>query len=153
MATRNLVHQEQFPATVERLFGLLITPSAIRVWWEAARAVVIAQPDGIWTAAWGASEDMPDYTTAAVLSTYDPPRRLVMSQQRYQTKFGQLPFQADFVTTFEIEPHPQGAVLQAIQDGFPADAIADSFYAACAKGWRDTFGNIRRYIADQEKLE
>jgi hypothetical protein len=40
---------------------LLVTPSAIRAWWGAARAIVLAQENGAWAAAWGADEDRPDY--------------------------------------------------------------------------------------------
>jgi uncharacterized protein YndB with AHSA1/START domain len=51
MNTRKHVHEELLPADAARLFALLHTPSAIRGWWGAARAVVMAQEGGMWAAA------------------------------------------------------------------------------------------------------
>jgi uncharacterized protein YndB with AHSA1/START domain len=143
------VHQEVLPASVERVFALLHTPSAIRAWWSAARAVVLAREDGIWASAWGADEDDPDYITTASIRVFDPPHRLVLADQRYHARSGALPFQADIVTEFSIVSCPEGAVLRVTQDGFPCDSKADDFYAACERGWKDTFAGIRRYLTSE----
>jgi uncharacterized protein YndB with AHSA1/START domain len=134
------------PATPEQLFALLHTPSAIRAWWGASRALVIAEDNGVWAATWGADEDAPDYNTAATIRVFDPPRRMVLADYRYRAQTGLLPFQADFVTEFTVKPHADGALLRVVQDGFPCDASADAFYAACEVGWRETFKGIRRYL-------
>jgi uncharacterized protein YndB with AHSA1/START domain len=146
MNTRAHVHEETFSASPETVFALLHTPSAIRAWWGVARAVVLPEPGGVWAAAWGDAEDDPDYVTVATVRVFDPPRRMVLADYRYRAKSGPLPFQADFVTTFEVSPHPLGALLRVSQDGFPCSPEGDSFYAACAQGWRDTFGGIRAYL-------
>jgi uncharacterized protein YndB with AHSA1/START domain len=149
MPTRKHVHEEVFPVPPERLFALLITPSAIRGWWGVAQAIVLAEPGGTWAAAWGSSEDEPDYVTVATIREYDPPRRLVLSDYRYRARSGPLPFEADFVTEFLVTPHESGATLRVKQDGFPAGAEADAFYAGCETGWRNTFAGIRRYLTEQ----
>ena len=64
MSTRKHVHEEIFPASVERLFTLLHTPSAIRRWWGAAHAIVVPETGGTWAAVWGEAEDDPDYIAA-----------------------------------------------------------------------------------------
>lgn len=145
-ATRSQVHEEVFPADPERLFAILHTPSAIRQWWGAARAVVLAQNDGVWAAAWGESEDDPDYITAASITDFEPPRRMVLTDYRYRSREGGLPFEADFVTEFRVAPHADGASLRVSQDGFPEGPEADDFYAATERGWKDTFAGIRRYL-------
>ena len=148
MATRKHVHAEVFPASPERVFALLHTPSAIRRWWSASRAIVLAEPGGTWAAVWGEAEDDPDYITIATLREFQPPRRMVLTDYRYRAKSGPLPFQANFVTTFEVEPHADGATLRVTQDGFPAEACADEFYDGCRQGWSDTFAGIRRFLAE-----
>ena len=90
------------------MFALLHTPSAIRAWWGARTAIVLPEEGGYWTATWGESDEDPDYITGARLTTFDPPRRLTMSDYRYISKDGPLPFEAEFDTTFEVEPHPDG---------------------------------------------
>jgi uncharacterized protein YndB with AHSA1/START domain len=148
MTTRKHIHEGTFPVSPARLFALLHTPSAIRGWWGAARAIVLPQRGGIWAAAWGDSEDDPDYITAATIREFDPPRRLVLADFRYHARSGPLPFVADFVTEFAVEPHPEGALLRVEQDGFPPGPEADAFYAACGEGWTNTFAGIRRYLGD-----
>lgn len=146
MSTRKHVHEESFPTSPESLFALLHSPSAIREWWSAARAIVLPEVGGIWTAAWGEDEDDPDYLTVATLREFDAPRRLVMADYRYRSKFGPLPFEADFVTEFLVSPHPDGATLRVTQDGFPTSPEADEFFAGCETGWKQTFEGIRRYL-------
>jgi uncharacterized protein YndB with AHSA1/START domain len=146
MPARKHVHEEILPASPEEVFALLYTPSAIRSWWSAARAIVLPEPGGTWAAAWGEVEDNPEYVTVATIKEFDPPRRLVLTDYRYWAQEGPLPFDADFVTEFAVSPHDQGAVLRVTQDGFPPGPEADDFLAACETGWRNTFAGIRRYL-------
>lgn len=146
MTTRKLVHEELLPGKQDDVFELLCTPSSIRSWWAAARAIVMANRGGMWAAAWGEAEDDPEYITAATILEYEPPRRLVLGDYRYRAKSGPLPFHADFVTTFEVIPGSDGTILRVVQDGFPLDSEADGFYEACRNGWRDTFIGIRRHL-------
>lgn len=145
--TRTHVHAEVFSVPPEELFALLLRPSAIRAWWGAARAVVTPVPGGTWAAAWGDDEDDPDYVTIATLTELDPPRKVVMADYRYHSKGGPLPFEADFVTTFEVEAAEGGAQLRVTQDGFPDGPEADGFLTGCEQGWTDTFAGIRRFLA------
>lgn len=146
-ATRAHAHEERFDVPAERLFALLHTPSAIRGWWGAARAVVMPEAGGTWAAAWGEDEDAPDYVTSATIQAFEPPRRMVLADYRYHARTGPLPFDADFVTEFRVEPAGDGATLRVTQAGFPADPSADDFYAACEQGWQDTFAGIRRFMS------
>ena len=143
---RKHIHEEVFDASPEELFRLLHTPSAIRAWWGAARAIVHPVQGGTWAAAWGESEDDPEYITVARMTVFDPPRRIVFSDYRYHARLGALPFEADFVTEFTVTPRASGASLRVVQDGFPDAAEADAFYADCGIGWSNTFAGIRRYV-------
>lgn len=72
---------------------------------------------------------------------------MVLTDYRYRARSGPLPFEADFVTEFVVTPRGEGAALRVSQDGFPAGAEGDEFYAACETGWRDTFAGIRRHLS------
>ncbi|MHC4946821.1 MAG: SRPBCC family protein [Planctomycetota bacterium] len=146
MTTRAHALEIFLPASPERVFALLHTPSDIRWWWSAARVVVIPEPGGIWAAAWGDDEDDPDYVTVATMKVFDPPRRIVMDDFRYRARSGTMPFDAVFTTMFEVEPAEGGCRLRVTQDGFPADPVADDFYEACERGWCDTLEAIRRLV-------
>ena len=87
METRSHIHEESFEVAPDEMFDLLITPSAIRRWWGASRAIVDAREGGVWTAAWG-DEDDPDHVSTATLVEFDPPRRLAMKYGGYYAKSG-----------------------------------------------------------------
>ena len=146
MSTRSHVHEENFPVTVERLFAILHTPSAIRQWWSVGSSIVLAEPGGRWAATWGESEDEPDYISFATIRDFEPPRKMVLNNYRYLVKSGPLPFEADFVIEFLVTSHADGASLRVTQHGFPSDSVADDFYAGCQKGWHDVFVGIRAFL-------
>lgn len=52
------------------------------------------------------------------------------------------------MTTFTVRADGEGAVLRVSQAGFPAGPEGDEFYAACERGWRDTFAGIRTYLKE-----
>jgi uncharacterized protein YndB with AHSA1/START domain len=151
MDTRKHIHEEEFSATAEDLFKILHTPSAICEWWGASRAIVIPEAGGIWSAAWG-DEDAPDYISIFTIAEFDPPRRILFADGKYHAKSGRPPFEMNMTTEFTVENAPGGSLLRVVQDGFPADPIADDFYAACDSGWRNTFAGIRNYLSKMRNL-
>lgn len=144
MATRSQVHEIDLAAKPDSVFGLLITPSAIRNWWSAHRAVVMPERGGWWVAAWGEHEDDPDYVVGGTIEALDRPHRFVLAYRHYYAKAGRLPFEAQMSVEFAIEPSARGSRLRVTQSGFPSEAVADGYYAACEQGWRATLAGIER---------
>lgn len=144
---REVSRQLELPLACEATFALLHTPSAIRGWWSAARAIVAPRARGIWVAAWGEAEDAPDYITVARIVAWEPPRRLRLGEFEYYTREGGLPFEAALETEFSVSPTERGSLLRVHQAGFPDAASADDFYKACERGWAATFDGILRYVA------
>ncbi len=151
METRKHIHEESFAVSPEEMFDMLLKPSAICGWWQASRAIVLPGRDGFWTAAWG-DEDDPDYISSFKIANYDPPCRLLLTDSKYYSKEGELPFEAEITAEFVIEPLGGGCLLRVIQDGFPADPSVDDFYNACETGWKNTFAGIRRYLDEDRKI-
>ena len=149
--TRSHAHSIDLAAAPQRMFDLLITPGDIRGWWGATRAIVIPKPGGLWSAAWGEDENDPDYISAGVLKTFEPPQRIVLDPMWYHARDSVMPFDAELTIEFVIQPNDAGGcTLTVHQHGFPCDTIADDFYAACEKGWHDTFESIRRFVDSSE---
>lgn len=151
MSTRSHSHEIELPDSPETVFALLHTPSAIRQWWGVHRAIVLPEKNGFWAAAWGADEDKPDYVGSYRIAEFDPPRRLVLTDAKYYSKDGPLPFEIKFTVTFTVEPRIGGGCkLRVDHEGFPADTIADAFYASCEVGWRNTFDGIVKYLKQMQ---
>lgn len=154
--TRGHTHEIDLPASAETVFNALITPSAICRWWGASTAIVLAEEGGFWNASWGDPDD-PDYITFHRISKYRYPEFIELDEARYHTRFEPPPFELDVTARFEVEPLTETASrLRVIQTGFPVDEIADEFYAACEKGWKDTFEGMRLFIesiAEKDEAE
>jgi uncharacterized protein YndB with AHSA1/START domain len=149
-STRSISRELELPLDAETTFALLHTPSAIRGWWSAARVVVAARAGGIWVATWGPNEDAPEYTTAARILIWEPPRRLRLGQFEYFTAAGVAPpFVAALETEFSVRPEGARSALMVHQTGFPQEPLADDFFSACERGWTATFEGIVRYVAER----
>jgi uncharacterized protein YndB with AHSA1/START domain len=135
------------PIGPDAAFALLHSPPAIRQWWSARSVVVAARKDGVWAAAWG-PEESPDYVTVSRILVWDPPHRLRLGRFEYFTRDGGLPFDAALETEFVVGPAAGGSELVVRQEGFPDDAGADAFFAACEHGWSATLDGIRRYVIE-----
>ena len=146
---RSIVREIEIPTSIDQTFELLCRPSAIRQWWGAARAIVHREQGGLWIAAWGENEDEPDYVSAARLLVYEPPHRMVMGDFEYHAREeGPLPFEAEMVTEYVIEPNSGGGSrLRVRQWGFPDDPSADDFYAGCETEWDRTLENLQRFAS------
>ena len=144
---REIAQEIELAAEPAMVFSILHTPSAICLWWTASQAIVIAHRGGLWVATWGPNNDRPDYITAATIDVFEPPYRLVLNRFRYHSSSEPLPFQADFTVEFTLKPVKGGTLLRVLQSGFPMDAAADNYFAACRQGWRNTFENIKRFVA------
>jgi len=81
-----------------------------------------------------------------VLHTHNVNERNTDHPVIYTRPIGPLPFAANIVTEFIVQPRAEGAQLQVQQVGFPLRPEADAFYAACKEGWSNSFAGIRRYL-------
>ena len=133
----------------EKVFAALHTPRAICQWWSATQAIVVAKAGGFYHVIWGDKND-PTYYSGAKITAFSSPHSMVLADYQYYAKDGKTPIDADFVVTFEVHPHPEGALLRIVHDGFPPGS--EDFFTACVQGWADTCAGIQRYLcppADQ----
>jgi uncharacterized protein YndB with AHSA1/START domain len=144
---RAITQELHLPLDVEASFSLLITPSAVRVWWSASRIVIVPREGGIWVGTWGGDEDRPDYVTAARIVSWQPPDRLRLGHFEYYTRDGAgIPFAADLEVEFSVRPADGGSVLAVHETGFPDPPVGDAFFASCQEGWTATLEGIGRYV-------
>lgn len=143
---RNITQSITLNQSSELVFDALIRPSLIKKWWSAAHAVIIPETGGLYAVTWGEDEDAPDYISAATIRTYEYPKRLWLTDYRYASKNGALPFQTEMDTEFLLEPQGDQVKLTVRQSGFPDEAVADDFYAACVKGWEDTLAGFKKVV-------
>lgn len=137
---------KQSPAVV---FAALITPTQLRGWWSVNRAIVIPKTGGTWCATWGTDEDNPDYISSATIRVFEPNQKLVLGDYQYTSPEGGLPFEADFETTFAIDPDGSGSILTVTQTGFPADPVADEYYAGCETGWQRSLDALDAFLGNE----
>jgi uncharacterized protein YndB with AHSA1/START domain len=148
MSTRRHVQEEPFSVSVERMFEALVTPTAIRSWWGASKAIVLPQLGGTWVASWGENENDPDYISSFKIVEYEPPNRLTLGEGKYFAREGKPPFEMDKMTTeFHILDRGDGICSLRIKQ------VADDFYEACVIGWNNTFEGLRKYFFDNPEIK
>ena len=136
--------------TEEKIFESLIRPRLIIKWWSAHQAIVIPEINGLHAVSWGTDDDNPEYVTAARISEIKPPIKLSLTDFKYLSKNGKLPFKAELEIQFTIESAGDKSKLVIKQTGFPDEAVADDFFSSCIKGWENTLSSIKKVVEDDD---
>jgi hypothetical protein len=136
---------EPFGVSPERMFEILITPSAIRDWYGASKVVVEARKGGSWITSWGESDKDFEHVNSFEILEFDPPRRMLFGSGKYFVE-DRWPIVTDITTDLLIEPQPAGCLFRIIQELDPADPLLDDYFDACIAGWQNAFDGIRNYI-------
>ena len=140
---RQIKQTYRIQSNIETVFDALLSPSQICTWWFAKTAIVVPKVNGIYAITWGEDMDDPDYISIAVITELARPNCLVLSDFRYHSKEGGLPFDANFGNEFLLEKESNGTAITVIQSGFPDESVADEFYLACNQGWQDTMKSLK----------
>ena len=136
---------EPFGIKPERMFEILITPSAIRGWYGASRAVVEPHEGGTWVTTWGETDADSEYINSFKILEFEPPNRILLGGGKFIA--GQAwPIETHITTALIVEPQPTGCILRIIQEMDPADPLLDDYFDACIAGWQNSFEGIRNYL-------
>ncbi len=151
---RSIIDSQHLPATVERVFRSLVSPSEIQLWWQAKTAIIIPRVGGVWCANWGKDADDPEYVVAANILEFVPSRILTLGEYRYYSKSGEVAGLTDIQTKFELSPDPQQSgqcMLKVTQSGFPPSGNdgTDAYFNDCVIGWRSTLGSLSDYFGGE----
>jgi len=129
-------------------FNALISPSLIKQWWYVSAAIVIPEVDGIYALTWGDDLDNPDFTTVSRLTEFDYGKHLAMTNEKYYSPSGSIPFDAPLKVRFSLEEKEGGTLLYLLQEGIPMDEVADDFYHATVEGWTHTLKSLKSVVED-----
>lgn len=136
---------EPFAVTPHEMFDMLITPSAIRGWFGASKAIVEPREGGSWITSWGESEHDSDHVNSFKILEFEPPKRMLLGSGRYFAE-SNWPLETNITTELIVEPQPTGCVLRITQELDPADPLLDDYFDACVAGWQNVFEGIRNYL-------
>ena len=143
--TRRQILEEPFGVTPERMFEVLITPSAIRSWWGATSVVIDPRKGGSWVTSSGEGEPGSAFINSFEIFEYEPPSRILLGSGKYYAG-NNWPIRTNMTTELLIEPQPAGCILRIVQELAPADPLLDDYFDACVVGWQNSFEGIRNYL-------
>lgn len=147
---REIIQEYIIGKSRDAVFEAIITPKMIKKWWFANNAIVLPEEDGIYAVTWGDNIDNPDYISVAKIASFERPIRLLLTDFRYKSKEGDLPFEADMPTEFSLEELGDQTKLTVHQTGFPDEKFADKFYNLCVQGWIDTLTSLKKIVEECE---
>lgn len=144
--SREIIQNYLINSVPDTVFDALISPGMIQKWWFARSAIVLPEEGGIYAVTWGEDIDHPDYVSIAIISKIKKPEVLLLTDFRYRSNDGSLPFNADIEVEFTLKPVDSGTKLTVNQRGFPDEEIADEFYNGCVQGWIDTLTSLKKLV-------
>ena len=144
--SRSIIKTIHINASKNEVFDSLITPNAIKKWWGAESVILIPKVGGPYTISWGKNIDRPSYVTYSVISTYEDNEKLVLEYRDYISLSGNLPFEANFIVSFNLKQVGKATKLEVRQDGFPNEQIANEYFNGCSNGWDQVLLNIKMLL-------
>ncbi len=145
MEKRRQELEEPFGVKPERMFDILISPSAIRSWWGASMVVIDPRKGGSWVTSSGDGDKDAEFVNSLEILEFDPPHRMLLGGGKYFAG-NNWPIQTNMTTELIIEPQPAGCILTIVQELSPADPLLEDYFDACVMGWQNSFEGIRNYI-------
>jgi len=136
---------EPFGVSPERMFKILITPTAVRGWFGASTAIIDPREGGSWVAAFGAGARDTEFVSSFAILKFDPPKRMLLGSGKLFTE-NKWPIVTNMTTDLIIEPHASGCTFRIIQELDPYDELLDDYFDACVAGWQNSFEGIRNYL-------
>lgn len=124
-------------------FDALITPSLIKKWWLASGLIVNPRKDGLNITIW-ADDDRKSYISEAKIKEFKRPERLLLTDIKYSSHKGHIPFLMDTNAEFVIRQNGDKVKLTLQQTGFPDDEESDDFYQACMADWEKTLLSLKQ---------
>jgi len=146
--SRSITEKIEIKADSSTVFEALIMPSAIQKYWGVNAAIIIPEQGGFISMTWGEDVDQPIYVTLSRIVDIESPNKLVLKYENYKGMDRPLSFIADIMVEYKVTAQEGLTRLTVQQTGIPDDSIADEYYEGCIKGWRDTLGNIKRYLEE-----
>jgi uncharacterized protein YndB with AHSA1/START domain len=150
MMSREITQEYLIGKSPDAIFDALITPGKIKKWWFANNAIVLPEEGGVYAVTWGDDIDNPETISVAKIASFERPVRLLLTDFRYKSKEGDLPFETDMPTEFRLEDMGGKTKLTVCQTGFPDEKIADEFYKLCVQGWIDTLTSLKKTVEESE---
>lgn len=118
----------------------------LKRWWGVERSFIELKPGGIYTLAWGISENGIRYVSTGVICNYEPGLLLHIGDYMYLSP--ERPFMGPLGLKLETAPLQGGALLKLEQGPYP-DGMGtdwDWYYEVVNDAWPKVLQTLKQYL-------
>jgi len=118
----------------------------LRGWWGVERSLIEPKPGGLYTIAWGISENGIKYVSSGIIKKYDPAGLLHVEKYIYLNP------EKNFLGPMELEirttANEGGCNVYLRQGPYPENVNADWdwFYEAVVNAWPTVLQELKKYL-------
>lgn len=118
----------------------------LKGWWSVEKCFIELKPGGIYTLAWGISENSMRYISTGVIKKYEPGKILHIGDYMYLSE--ERPFYGPLNLIIEVSAVAHGSLLKLTQGPYPQNKGADWdwYYEVVKEAWPKVLLTMKQYL-------
>ena len=133
----------------EKVIRAFTDSHMLKGWWGVEKSFIELIPGGIYTMAWGVSENGFKYVSTGVIKQYEPYGFLHIGDYMYLSY--ERPFLGPLELMIEASPVPAGSLLKLEQGPYPGGRGRhwDWYYEAVKEAWPKVLLALKKYLENE----
>jgi uncharacterized protein YndB with AHSA1/START domain len=132
-------------STTEKIIQAFIEPAMLKGWWGVEKTMIELKNGGIYTLAWGISEQGMKYISTGVIKQYVAGKKLHIGDYMYLS--AERPFLGPLNLIVEAEQSGNGSILHLQQGYYPQGKGEhwDWYYEVVNEAWPKVLDTLKKY--------
>jgi uncharacterized protein YndB with AHSA1/START domain len=130
----------------QNIIEAFVNPHMLHAWWGVERSFIEAEIGGVYVLLWGISSAGIKYTSAGIITSYNPVSHLHVHKYMYINP--ERPILGPQVLTVDVAPVENGSLLHLTQGPYPENAGPDWewYYTAVVHAWPEVLTGLKKYL-------
>ena len=146
---RNVSCNIEIAVLPEKVIRAFTDSQMLKGWWGVDQSFIELKPGGIYTLAWGISENGIRYVSTGVIKQYEPGGFLNIGDYMYLNP--ERPFLGPLELLIDASPVPEGSLLKLEQGPYPEERGEhwDWYYEVVNDAWPKMLLTLKQYLENE----
>ncbi len=133
----------------EKVIRAFTNSHTLKGWWGVEQSFIELKPGGIYTIAWGISENGIRFVSTGVIKQYEPGSFLHIGDYMYLNP--ERPFLGPLELLIDVSPVPAGSLLKLEQGPYPEDSDEhwEWYYEVVNDAWPKVLLTLKQYLENE----
>lgn len=131
-------------STPSKIIDAFLQPNILNRWWSVERCFIEPHSGGLYTLAWGITENGFGYISSGIISIYQPGLMLTIEKLVYLNP--DISILGPMTLNIRTQPNENFTILHIVQDGYKNGTDWDWYYSAVSDAWPQVLKILKAYL-------